>query len=88
MTTTFAERPRITGFIYDPVTGHNVAQLDSVGDIYGRDGEGKVRKIASATREGKLYDLEGNFTGLYLGELHPANGDAQSSSEKFKRLAK
>jgi hypothetical protein len=73
MTTAFAERPRTTGFIYDPVTGHNYARLDSEGNIFSCDIEGEKAKMATATRDGKLYDLDGNFTGLYLSELHPAN---------------
>lgn len=89
MTTGFAERPMTTGFIYDPLTGHNLARLDSVGDIYSCDIEGNEAKFATATRDGKLYGLDGNFTGLYLRDLHETAGDNDGRSfAAFAQLAK
>jgi hypothetical protein len=84
MTTGFAVRPITTGFIYDPLTGHNFARLDSVGDIYSCDIEGNEAKMATATRDGKLYDLDGNFTGLYLRDLHGPAGENDGGS--FARI--
>ena len=55
---------------YAPLTGHNFARLDSVGDIYCCDTDSDTeRKIWTATRDGKLYDLDGEFTGRYLRDL-------------------
>lgn len=89
MTTGFSVRPITTGFIYHPLTGHNFARLDSVGDIYSCDIEGNEAKFATATRNGKLYDLDGNFTGLYLRDLdETAGGNDSGSFAAFEQLAK
>jgi hypothetical protein len=69
--TRFDKRPTTTGFIYDSVTGRNLARLDSDGDIYFWYTECETeRKIGTATRDGKVYSLDGEFTGQYLRELH------------------
>lgn len=74
---------RTTGYIYDPQTGRNAAWLDSNGDVHdGATGE----KIYTATREGKLYELDGTFTGSYLGDLNGPRGD--NGVAAFARLAK
>jgi hypothetical protein len=68
-TTGFAMRPTTIGFIYDSLTGHNFAQLDSAGNIYRYDTDSDTeRKFWTATRDRKLYDLDGKFTGHYLRE--------------------
>ena len=79
-----------TGFIYDPQTGHNTARLTSDGFLYLYDPEtGTEKKIGTATRDGKLYDLDGKFTGLYLRDLHgPAGNDNGAAFDRFKKLAK
>jgi hypothetical protein len=90
MTTGFAQRPTTTGYIYDPQTGRNSAWLDSDGDIYCYDAETDTKKkIGTATRDGKLYDLDGKFTGLHLRDLHgPAGNDDGAAFARFRKLAK
>ena len=74
---------RTTGFIYDTLTGHNFARLDSDGNVYCcNTGE----KFATAARDGKLHDLNGEFTGLYLGDLHEPTSNNEAFS-RFKSLA-
>jgi hypothetical protein len=47
------------------------------------------KKIGTASRDGKVYDLEGNFTGLYLRDLRgPAGNDDGAAFARFKKLAK
>lgn len=60
-----------TGFIYNPQTGDNIARLTIDGDFIWYDPETDTeKKIGTATRDGKLYDLDGKFTDLYLRDLH------------------
>jgi hypothetical protein len=70
------------GFMYDTQAGRCAYWLDSLGDIYSCDtGE----KSATFTRDGKLCDINGKFTGYYLGDLRPNDGAAFA---EFKKLAK
>ena len=75
-----------TGYIYDPQTGHNAARVDDNGDVYSNDtGE----KIYTATRDGKLLNLDGTFTGSYLGDLNgPREVDEVAAFGRLKKLAK
>ena len=77
---------RTTGYIYDPQTGHNAAWLDSNGDVHdGSTGE----KIYKATRDGKLFNLDGTFTGSYLTDLSgPRGADEAEAFARLKKLAK
>lgn len=77
---------RTTGYIYDPQTGRNAAWLNSAGDVHdGVTGE----KIYTATPDGKLYELDGTFTGSYLSDLNGTRGDnGIAAFARLKRLAK
>ena len=60
-----------TAYIGDPLTGDNSMWLTSDGSVYWYDAEKDIeKKIGTATRDGKLHDLDGEFTGLYLRDLH------------------
>ena len=70
MTIGFVGQPRTTGFIFHPLTGHYYARLDNVGDVYCYDAQSdNESKIGTATRNGKLLDLNGDFTGICLRDL-------------------
>jgi hypothetical protein len=77
---------RTTGYIYDPQTGHSAAWLDSNGAVHSSvTGE----KIYTATRDGKLYDLDGTFTGLHLADLNgPRGANEVAAFSRLKKLAK
>jgi hypothetical protein len=90
MAPAFSLPPTTTGYIYDPLTGDNSMWLTSDGNVYWYDAENDTKKkIATASRDGKLYDLDGEFTGLYLQGLHgPAGNDDGAASARFRKLAK
>ncbi len=85
MTTRFAEQPRIVGYIPDPQTGRRYMWLESDGNVYCFDAErDETRKIASATKDGALFDLNGQCTGDYLKDLHGTEGNDDGAA--FARL--
>jgi hypothetical protein len=87
MMTEFVSPPRTTGYIYDPVTGDNSMWLTSDGNVRWHDVEKDTQKnIGTATRDGKLYDSKGNFTGLYLRDLLGPTGNDDGAA--FNRLKK
>jgi hypothetical protein len=56
-----------TAFIHDRQTSRNAVRLTGDGNIYWYDSERNTEeKIGTATQDGKLLDLGGKFTGLYL----------------------
>jgi hypothetical protein len=72
------------GFFPDPQTGRNNGRVDKDGNVFWYDAETRTeKKIGTQERDGKLLDLEGNFTGLYLLE-----GAADAAAfARFKALA-
>jgi hypothetical protein len=90
MTTAFASPPTTTAYIYDPLTGENSMWLTSDGIVYWYDAENDTKKkIGTATRDGKLLDLDGQFTGLYLKDLYgPAGNNDGAAFARLKNMAR
>lgn len=87
MTTGFAVRPWTRGYIYNRQTGANFARLDSDGNIFCCDADYAEKKIGTATRDGKVCDLDGQFIGVYLSDLYGAAGNNDGAAfARFQQL--